>query len=252
MNVTFQVVTATLRISSGSIRADWGVLVRLLMVEDDEVFGTAVRRHLESSGHVIDWVRAGSDVAAALGVQSYAGVLLDLGLPDGPADTALRLIKAHYSTLPVLVMTARGAIHHRVQLLDLGADDYMVKPLDLDELSARLRALMRRKPTPPQADVELGHGALRLIPARRAVTWHGESVQLTNKEYLLLEHLVRRKHQVLTRSQLEATLFTDGDEIGSNALEVYVHFLRRKFGHALIQTVRGVGYQLGEPNRADR
>jgi DNA-binding response OmpR family regulator len=222
------------------------------MVEDDEVFGAAMYRHLVSNGHAVDWVRTGGEVAAALGRQEYDGVLLDLGLPDGPPDAALRLIKGRHSALPVLVMTARGAIPDRVKLLDLGADDYMVKPLDLDELLARLRALTRRKPAPPEAEIKLGHGALCLVPSRRAVTWYGEPVQLTNKEYLLLEHLVRRKHQVLTRSQLEATLFADGDEISSNALEVYVHFLRRKFGRSLIQTVRGVGYQLGEVDRIDR
>ena len=248
---SFRFVTATGTMAQDSIAARRGeTSVRLLVIEDDEVFGTAVNRHLSSNGHVVDWLRIGGEVAIALNRHAYDGVLLDLGLPDGPADAALRLIKAHRSALPVLVMTARGAIHDRVQLLDLGADDYMVKPLDLDELSARLRALIRRKPAPPEADVELGHGALRLTPARRAVTWHGEPVQLTNKEYLLLEYLVRRKHHVLTRSQLEATLFADGDEIGSNALEVYVHFLRRKFGHSLIETVRGVGYQLGDLNRA--
>jgi len=226
--------------------------VRLLVIEDDEVFGTAVQRHLSSSGHVVHWIRAGNDVAAALNTQTYDGVLLDLGLPDGPGDVALRLIKSSEGRPPVLVMTARGAVHDRVQLLDIGADDYMVKPLDLDELSARLRAIARRKKAAPPIDIELGHGALKLIPARRVVTWHGELVPVTNKEYLLLECLLRRKNQVLTRSQLEARLFGDGDDIGSNALEVYVHFLRRKFGHSLIQTVRGVGYQLGEVDRFER
>ena len=221
--------------------------MRLLVIEDDEVFGTAVLRHLSGSGHVVDWVRTGHDVAAALSAHTYDGVLLDLGLPDGPGDVALRVIKSSDRRPPVLVMTARGAVNDRVQLLDLGADDYLVKPLDLDEMQARLRAIARRhRQESPEVEVELVHGALRLLPSRRVATWYGEPVTLTNKEYRLLEHLVRRKHQVLTRSQLEATLFGNGDEIGSNALEVYVHFLRRKFSSNVIHTIRGVGYQLGE------
>ena len=220
------------------------------MIEDDEVFGTAVLRHLSSSGHVVDWIRTGGEVAAAMSHHAYDGVLLDLGLPDGSGDAALRVIRANRTGLPVLVMTARGAVHDRVSLLDIGADDYMVKPLDLDELLARLRAIARRKQAPPEIEVELGHGALRLVPSRRLATWYGEPVPLTNKEYQLLEHLLRRKQQILTRGQLEAALFADGDEIGSNALEVYVHFLRRKFSSNLIQTVRGVGYQLGEATGA--
>jgi DNA-binding response OmpR family regulator len=223
--------------------------MRLLVVEDDDIFGAALQRHLSSTGHVVDWVRSVGEVAAALSRAVYEGVLLDLGLPDGYGETSLRHIKANHPGLPVVVMTARGAVRDRIQLLDIGADDYMVKPLDLDELSARLRAVARRKHAAPEVEVELRHGALKLLPSRRAVTWHGEPVQLTNKEYLLLEHLLRRKHQVLTRAQLEATLFNDGDEIASNALEVYVHFLRRKFSSSLIQTVRGVGYQLGEATR---
>jgi DNA-binding response OmpR family regulator len=223
--------------------------MRLLVVEDDDIFGAAVERHLSSTGHVVEWVRSVGEIAAALSRTDYDGVLLDLGLPDGFGETSLRTIKANHPGLPVVVMTARGAIRDRIQLLDIGADDYMVKPLDLDELAARLRAVARRKRAAPEAEVELRHGALTLLPSRRAVTWHGEPVQLTNKEYLLLEHLLRRKNQVLTRAQLEATLFDDSDDIGSNALEVYIHFLRRKFSNRLIQTVRGVGYQLGEATR---
>lgn len=220
--------------------------LRLLVIEDDEIFGAAVQRHLTRLGYEVDWIRRGHDLADALSKTEYGGVLLDLVLPDTSGEALIQSIREHRPGTPVVVMTARGAIGDRVSLLDIGADDYLVKPLDLDELSARLRSVTRRKRRSEAVEIELTHGALKVIPTRRAVTWHGEPVQLTNKEYLLLEHLLRRKNQVLTRAQLEATLFSDGNEIGSNALEVYVHFLRRKFGSNLIQTVRGVGYQLGE------
>jgi DNA-binding response OmpR family regulator len=222
------------------------------MIEDDDNFGAAVERHLISVGHTVQWVRTAADVVAALGQADFDAALLDLGLPDGSGEAVLRQVRSSLPSLPVVVMTARGAIHDRVQLPDIGADDYLVKPFDLDELTARLRSVTRRKRSSPKTqEIELLHGPLKIQPSRRLVTWHGEPVQLTNKEFLLLEYLVRRKNQVLTRPQLEATLFSDGDEIGSNALEVYVHFLRRKFRSSLIQTVRGVGYQLGEATLFD-
>ena len=222
------------------------------MVEDDEVFGTAVLRHLVRAGHEVEWIRRGDGLVGAMDRAEYSAVLLDLGLPDGGGEAVLRAIKGRSVELPVVVMTARGAISDRVGLLDIGADDYLVKPFDLDELSARLRSVTRRALAKRSPEIELDHGALKIVPLRRAVTWRGEPVQLTNKEYVLLEYLLRRKNQVLTRAQLEAKLFGDDDDIGSNALEVYVHFLRRKFGHSLIETVRGVGYQLGNPSRFNR
>jgi DNA-binding response OmpR family regulator len=222
-----------------------GVRVRLLVVEDDDLLGAAVQKGLTRRGYAVDWISKGGDLALSLRTHAYEGVLLDLGLPDGTGEDLLEYIKSHAPGVWVVVMTARGAIHDRVRLLDIGADDYMVKPIDLDELAARLRAVSRRLQATPELEVEIARGALKLLPSRRSATWHGQPVALTNKEYRLLETFLRRKNQVLTRAQLEETLYGWGEEIGSNAVEVYIHFLRRKFCSELIQTVRGVGYRLG-------
>lgn len=217
--------------------------MRILEVEDDDMLGLAVQTGLKQLGFAVDWVSSGADATVAVTTHQYDAVMLDLGLPDMSGESLLKLIRARNPGIVVMVMTARYGIRDRVNLLDIGADDYMVKPVDLDELSARLRAVMRRVGTnPPQEGEELG--ALKLFPARRAASWQGRPVELTNKEYWLLETLVRRRHQVLTRAQLEEALYGWGEEIGSNAVEVHIHFLRRKFTAGLIQTIRGVGYQL--------
>jgi DNA-binding response OmpR family regulator len=221
--------------------------MRLLLVEDDQLFGSAVQKLLTRTGYAIDWVQAGNDAPVALGTHDYECVLLDLGLPDISGEQLLKSIRRRHPVVSVAVVTARGSVHDRVTMLDLGADDYMVKPVDLDELSARLRALARRRMPADSmaADVELRHGALTLIPARHLATWHGEAVQLTNKEYWVLEMFLRKKDHILTRAQLEESLYGWGQENCSNTVEVYIHFLRRKFCHGLIETVRGLGYRLG-------
>jgi DNA-binding response OmpR family regulator len=225
--------------------------MRLLFVEDDDLFGAAVQKRLTSSGYAIDWVRSGNDALTAVATHHYDGVLLDLGLPDMQGEKLLNPIRLRGSRTPILVMTARGAAHDRVHLLDIGADDYMVKPIDLDELGARLRAVTRRSNALPELDEELEHGTLKLVPSRHVAMWHGQPVHLTNKEFWLLETFVRKKSHVLTRAQLEDSLYGWGEEIGSNTVEVYVHFLRRKFSPSLIETVRGVGYQLGSSRMCD-
>jgi DNA-binding response OmpR family regulator len=179
-------------------------------------------------------------------------VLLDLGLPDMQGETLLMGVRARSPGVPVIVITARGGVQDRVALLDIGADDYMIKPIDLDELAARLRAVLRRVATAADDLQETEHGALKLFPTRRYATWHGTVVPLTNKEYWLLESLVRRKNQIVTRAQLEEALYGWGEEVGSNTVEVYIHYLRRKFSSALIQTVRGVGYRLGTEGASDQ
>jgi DNA-binding response OmpR family regulator len=219
--------------------------MRLLIVEDDDLLGEAVQKGLSRDGYAVDWICKGSDLPGAICTHQYDAVLLDLGLPDTSGEALLGYIRQHRPDVPVLVMTARGAIHDRVSLLDIGADDYMVKPIDLEELEARLRAVIRRMRSTPETEIEIEHRELKLVPARRSATWNGIPVQLTNKEYWLLETLVRKKNRIVTRAQLEEALYGWGEEIGSNAVEVYVHFLRRKFCNDLIQTVRGVGYQLG-------
>jgi len=219
--------------------------MRLLLVEDNDQLGTAVRQGLARSGYAVDWLRSGKDLLASLAACNYECVLLDLGLPDTSGDKLLKCIRDRGLSVSVIVVTARGSVGDRISLLDMGADDYMVKPLDLDEVCSRIRAVLRRGQGKACETSEPQHGALRLYPSRRMATWHGDVVPLTSKEFWLLEILVRRKNQVLTRSQLEESLYTFDCEVESNAVEVHVHYLRRKFSPQLIQTVRGVGYQLG-------
>jgi DNA-binding response OmpR family regulator len=222
--------------------------MQILVVEDDDLVGSAIQRSLMRAGYAVDWARTGEDVVAAMQSQEYDGVLLDLGLPDMQGETLLKGIRARSPGMPVIVITARGGVQDRISLLDIGADDYMTKPVDLDELAARLRAVLRRVSAAPEVLDETEHGPLKLFPSRRCATWHGNVVPLTNKEYWLLETLVRKKSLVVTRAQLEEALYGWGEEVGSNAVEVYIHYLRRKFGTGLIRTVRGVGYQLGPPH----
>ena len=219
--------------------------MRLLLVEDNEVLGNAVREGLTRSGYAVDWLRSAKDVLACLASCSYECVLLDLGLPGTSGDKLLKSIRDRGLSVSVIVVTARGSVSDRISLLDMGADDYMVKPLDLDEVCSRIRAVLRRGQGKACETGEPQHGALQLFPSRRIATWRGDVVPLTSKEFWLLEILVRRKNQVLTRSQLEEALYTFDSEVESNAVEVHVHYLRRKFTPQLIQTVRGVGYQLG-------
>jgi DNA-binding response OmpR family regulator len=171
--------------------------------------------------------------------------LLDLCLPDMSGEVLLESIRARDLRMSIVVISASGGAHDRINLLDTGADDYMVKPVDLDEVQARLRAVARRVSARPEPEEALEHGALRLIPSRQLAMWQNEPVSLTRKEFWLLETFLRKKNQILTRAQLEDSLYGWGEEIGSNTVEVYVCFLRRKFNPAVIETVRGVGYQLG-------
>jgi DNA-binding response OmpR family regulator len=225
--------------------------MRLLVVEDDDLLGSALHKSLTRFGYAVDWIVKGADLEISMRTHEYTCVLLDLGLPDIPGESLLKTIRAMNPGMSVVVLTARGGIQDRVALLDIGADDYMIKPIDMDELAARLRAVLRRAGSSQEGRTEIEHGALKLFPARRMATWKDQPVPLTNKEYWLLETLLRKKNQVLTRAQLEEALYGWGEEIGSNAVEVYIHFLRRKFGTGLIQTVRGVGYQIGSENAAE-
>ncbi|MDM0115700.1 response regulator transcription factor [Variovorax sp. J22R133] len=223
--------------------------MRLLLVEDNDLLGTAIHKGLVRAGYAVDWSRSGKDVLASLASCNYDCVLLDLGLPDVTGESLLKSIRTRNIPVSVIVITARGSIADRVRLLDMGADDYMVKPLDLDEVASRVRAVLRRVAGKAPGSGEPEHGPLKLYPSHRTATWHGDVVPLTNKEFWLLEILVRRKNQVLSRSQLEEALYNFDVEVESNAVEVHIHYLRRKFSPDLIQTVRGVGYQLGPENR---
>lgn len=216
--------------------------MRLLLVEDDPMVGDAVREGLRQEGYAIDWVRDGKAAEIALKAEQYGLVLLDLGLPRRDGLEVLASLRAARNDVPVLVITARDTLPDRVKGLDTGADDYLVKPFDLDELAARVRALLRR--AAGRAAPEIHSGPLTIKPATREVLVHGRPVALSAREFALLEALADRPGVVLSRSQLEDRLYGWGEEIASNAVEVHVHNLRRKLGIDIIRNVRGVGYTL--------
>lgn len=218
--------------------------MRVLLVEDDPMIGDSLHKGLRMEGFTVDWVRDGSGAERALEVTDYALVLLDLGLPRKDGLSVLRGWRQRGSTVPVLILTARDAVPDRVKGLDSGADDYLVKPFDLTELLARMRALLRRQAGRARDLIEIG--ALRLDPVAHAVDYRGQPVQLSAKEFALLHALVEASSAVLSREQLEDRLYGWGEEVESNAVEVHVHNLRRKLSAQLIRTVRGVGYRLGE------
>jgi len=218
--------------------------MRLLLVEDDARLASAVRSWLGHSGIEVEWISHGREIEPALRATPFDWMVLDLGLPDVDGEAALKGLRGAGFDLPVIVMTAREQVQDRVRLLDLGADDFLVKPVHLDELAARLRAVQRRHGPPPARDSALRHGSLCLVPASRTVSVDGQYVPLTNREFWLLEALLRHKGRVLTREQLVEGLYGTEDEIIGNAVDVHVHHLRRKLGSGLIKTVRGVGYTL--------
>ena len=225
--------------------------MRVLLVEDDAMIGTSVRAGLRQDGFAIDWVTDGQAAENALAVRggpdAYDLVLLDLGLPKKGGLDVLRGLRARGHDVPVLIMTARDAVADRVAGLDAGADDYLVKPFDLDELAARVRALHRRRSG--RADVLLRHAlgsdVVTLDPARREVRRNDVPVALSAREFAVLEALLERPGAVLSRTQLEEKVYGWDDEPGSNTIEVYVHGLRKKLGADLIRNVRGVGYTTG-------
>lgn len=214
--------------------------MRVLLVEDDTLLGKAVRTGLEQQGHAVDWVRDGIEAESAAFAGNYGAVLLDLGLPRQDGMKVLANLRRKGFAQPVLIVTARDQIPERVVGLDAGADDFIIKPFDLEELGARLRAAERRFNGRPQP--EIAYGDLSVDPAARRVTWRGELVSLTAREYALLIHLLNYRGRVQTRDQLQEALYSWGDEIESNAVEVHIHHLRRKFAKNLIRTVHGHGY----------
>ena len=214
--------------------------MRILLAEDDPLLGDGLRAGLRQLGFLVDWVRDGEAAERELRAQPYAAAVLDLGLPLMDGMDVLAAVRRAGVTVPVLVLTARDAVPDRVRGLDGGADDYVVKPVDLHELAARLRALVRRAHGAPQ-DTLQAQGVV-LDPASHSVTRDGEAVQLSAREFDLLQVLMLAADRVLSREQIEQQLYGWGQEVDSNAVEVHVHNLRRKLGSALIQTVRGVGY----------
>lgn len=217
--------------------------MRILLVEDDPMVGAAVRKGMQQDGHSVDWVDNAGDAAAALAAGTHELMLLDLGLPGKSGLTLLGELRRGGHAIPIIVCTARDAIDDRVRGLDLGADDYLVKPFALDELAARIRAVVRRRHG--QAGGGLVFGPLRLDPASHEVELGGTPVALSAREFAILEALMERPRGVLSRTQLEDRLYGWGEEVASNAVEVHIHNLRRKLGDGLIRTVRGLGYSLG-------
>lgn len=218
--------------------------MRILLAEDDALLGDGIQAGLRLAEHAVDWVRNGEAARLALLDHEYDACVLDLGLPRRDGLSVLQELRGRGSLLPVLILTARDASADKVAGLDAGADDYLTKPFDLQELLARLRALVRR--AAGEARPTLTHGGVVLDPAARQVSLDGRPVMLSAREFALLDDLLRHKHQVRTRAQLEESLYAWGEETGSNTVEVYVHHLRRKFGAEFIRTIRGVGYQLSD------
>jgi two-component system response regulator QseB len=216
--------------------------MRILLVEDDPQLGDGLMVGLRQAGFAVDWVRDGHAADLALSSETFDLVVLDLGLPRLSGMEVLKRARDRGRTTPVLILTARDATDDKVAGLDAGADDYLVKPIDLDELTARIRALTRR--SAGRAAPLLTHGDLALDPAAHSVTLAGQPVELASREFALLQMLLESAGRVLTRSQLEQSLYGWGDEPDSNALEVHIHHLRRKLGSELIRTLRGVGYTI--------
>ncbi len=216
--------------------------MRILVVEDDPLLGDALRTGLKQRGFDADWVKDGVAAELALRTDAFAAVVLDIGLPRLDGLELLRRERARGSKLPVLLLTARDAVDDRVRGFDTGADDYVVKPVDLDELAARLRAHVRRSRGEPAPILEVGD--LRVDPAARTVVYNGQAIELKAREFNLLQEFMLNAGRVLSREQLEGRLYAWGDEVESNTVEVHIHHLRRKLAPEVIRTVRGVGYVL--------
>ena len=222
--------------------------MRVLIVEDDPLLGDALATGLKQRGFEVDWVQDGRDAQAAMRVEPFAAVVLDLGLPGLGGLELLRGERARGNKVPVLILTARDAVQDRIAGLDSGADDYVVKPTDLDELAARLRALVRRSKGEPAPVLQIG--PVVLDPAARMVTLDGQAMDLPPREFTLLQELMLNAGRVLSREQLEERMYRWGDEVESNAVEVHVHHLRRKLGTEVVKTIRGVGYMMPRGDHA--
>lgn len=214
--------------------------MRILLVEDDNLLGDGIRAGLKQAGFAVDWTQDGQAAKLALETEEYALLVLDLGLPKLSGMDLLKWLRASTSKVPVLILTARDTVADRVAGLNAGADDYLIKPFDLDELIARLRALLRR--SSGHAVPTLQHGAIELDPAAHLVFNDGKLVELSTKEFALLHELLRQVGRVQSREQLEQHLYGWGEEVESNSVEVHIHRLRKKMGTDLIRTLRGVGY----------
>jgi two-component system response regulator QseB len=214
--------------------------MRLLLVEDDELLGNGLQVGLQQSGYAVDWVKDGQSAELFLGAGAYDLMILDIGLPKRSGLEVLRSQRSRGVDLPVLILTARDTVEDKVAGLDSGADDYLVKPFDLDELAARIRALLRRRSG--RSEPVIRHRDIVLDPASHVVTRAGQSIEIAPREFAVLLQLLEHRGRVLSRAQLEQNLYSWKDEVDSNAVEVHIHHLRKKLGAELIRTIRGVGY----------
>jgi two-component system response regulator QseB len=216
--------------------------MRVLVVEDDPMIGRAVEAGLRHGGYAVDWVRDGADAARALANDVYELALLDLGLPRRDGLEILKNVRRSGGTLPVLIITARDSVADRIAGLDAGADDYLMKPFNLEELLARVRAVLRRHQG--RSSPEMTYGALTVDPVQHRVFFLGVEVELSAREFAVLEALMKEPGAVVTREKLEDAVYGWGEEVGSNSIEVHLHHLRRKLKPQLIRNVRGVGYRI--------
>jgi len=225
--------------------------MRVLLVEDDELLGDGIRTGLRHYGHTIDWVKDGkaaNDVLATT-YENFDIIVLDLGLPKMSGLEVLKGLRERNISTPVVILTARETVDDRVKGLDAGADDYITKPFDLDELCARMRALQRRSKS--RAKPIITYANITLDPASHVVHMDEEQVMISRREFALLQKLIENAGRVISREQLNQTLYGWGENIDSNALEVHIHNLRKRFGTELIRTIRGVGYMAEKPPEAE-
>lgn len=218
--------------------------MRILLVEDDELLGDGLRTGLTQSGYTIDWLKDGLAADQALKTENFELIVLDLGLPKLDGITVLQNLRSRGTTTPVLILTARESVEDRIKGLDSGADDYLTKPFDLYELCARLRALQRRFSS--RAEPLIVHENITLDPASHTVTQNDETVSVSRREFALLHKLLENAGRVISREHLMQSLYGWGEDVDSNALEVHIHNLRKKFGQDFIHTIRGIGYMINK------
>ena len=220
-----------------------GDAVRILLIEDDQVLGAAIRDHIASNGHGVDWMRRLDDARLALDTMTYELVLLDLNLPDGRGLDLLRQLRAARNPVPVIITTAQDQVAIRIEGLNSGADDYLIKPFDLSEMSARVAAVARRSVGNPIPLITLGDVSVDV--SRKLAMLGGKPVMLTAREWVVLERLLSHRGAVVSKADIEDTLYAFGAEVESNAVEVYVSRLRKKLGRDVVSTARGLGYRVG-------